>query len=42
VYRGPDERGPGIADVPEEVEVGTAEMTRAVLDEIGREADQTG
>jgi 3-isopropylmalate dehydrogenase len=34
VYRGPDERGPGPADVPEEIEVGTAEMTRAVVDEL--------
>jgi 3-isopropylmalate dehydrogenase len=37
VYRGPDERGPAIADVPEEVEVGTAEMTHAVLEELSRE-----
>jgi hypothetical protein len=34
VYRGPDERGPGPTDVPEEIEVGTAEMTRAVLEEV--------
>jgi 3-isopropylmalate dehydrogenase len=35
VYRGPDEQGPRMADLPEEIEVGTAEMTRAVLDELG-------
>jgi 3-isopropylmalate dehydrogenase len=37
VYRGPDESGPAIADVPEEIEVGTAEMTHAVLEELGPE-----
>jgi isocitrate/isopropylmalate dehydrogenase len=35
VYRGPDEQGPRMVDLPEEIEVGTAEMTRAVLDELG-------
>jgi 3-isopropylmalate dehydrogenase len=39
VYRGPDEEGPRMADLPEEIEVGTAEMTRAVLDELGATAD---
>jgi 3-isopropylmalate dehydrogenase len=34
VYKGPDESGPGLSDIPEEIEVGTAEMTRAVLDEL--------
>jgi 3-isopropylmalate dehydrogenase len=35
VYKGPDERGPRLSDIPEEIEVGTAEMTHAVLDELG-------
>jgi isocitrate/isopropylmalate dehydrogenase len=34
VYRGPDEEGPRPADVPDEIEVGTVEMTRAVVDEL--------
>jgi len=34
IYRGPDEEGPRMADLPEEIEVGTAEMTRAVLEEL--------
>jgi 3-isopropylmalate dehydrogenase len=38
-YRGPDEPGPRMADVPEEIEVGTAEMTGAVLDELASGAE---
>jgi 3-isopropylmalate dehydrogenase len=33
-YKGPDESGPGPSDIPEEIEVGTQEMTRAVLEEL--------
>ena len=35
VSTGPDERGPRPSDIPEEIEVGSAEMTRAVIDELG-------
>jgi 3-isopropylmalate dehydrogenase len=34
VYKGPDESGPSLSDIPEEIEVGTAEMTRAVVEEL--------
>jgi 3-isopropylmalate dehydrogenase len=33
-YRGPDESGPRLSDIPEEIEVGTQEMTRAVIEEL--------
>jgi 3-isopropylmalate dehydrogenase len=34
VYKGPDESGPRLSDIPEEIEVGTAEMTRAIVEEL--------
>jgi 3-isopropylmalate dehydrogenase len=42
VYRGPDEEGPRPADVPDEIEVGTQEMTRAVVDELLAEGPTSG
>ena len=36
VYRGPDEPGPAMSDIPEEIEVGTAEMTAAVVEAVAR------
>jgi len=39
VYKGPDEPGPAMSDIPEEIEVGTAEMTAAVVEAVaGSEA----
>jgi 3-isopropylmalate dehydrogenase len=40
VYKGPDESGPRLSDIPEEVEVGTAEMTRAVVDELASRGER--
>ena len=36
VYGGPDEPGPAMSDIPEEIEVGTAEMTAAVVEAVAR------
>jgi 3-isopropylmalate dehydrogenase len=41
VYKGPDESGPGLSDIPEEIEVGTAEMTRAVVEELAFKGGET-